>query len=95
MTVRDLTTFDAVLNAVGGFAALAALIGVSKPLTYRWRDAGRFPAYTLDRIEAAVAPCTVARGLFDFEPARTRKTDHHQQRKPTDGSKQGRARDRA
>lgn len=75
MTTRHLTTFDAVLNAVGGFRALASLIGVSTTLTYRWREAGRFPAYTLDRIEAALNPrgLTVARALFDFEPARAGK----------------------
>ena len=72
MTTRHLNTFDAVLDAVGGFRALAKLIGVSTPLTYRWRDEGRFPAYTLDAIERQLAPrgITVARAVFDFEPAR-------------------------
>jgi DNA-binding transcriptional regulator YdaS (Cro superfamily) len=72
VTTRHLNTFDAVLDAVGGFRALARLIGVSTPLTYRWRDEGRFPAYTLDAIERQLAPrgITVARAVFDFEPAR-------------------------
>jgi hypothetical protein len=70
--MRHLVTFDQVLNAVGGFRALAALVGVSTPLTYRWRDAGRFPAYTLDALERHLEPrgITVARCLFTFEPAR-------------------------
>jgi len=72
VTIRHLTTFDAVLNAVGGFRALADLIGVSTPLTYVWRRNGRLPAYTLDAIERQLAPrgITVARAVFDFEPAR-------------------------
>jgi len=75
VTVRHLTTFDAVLDAVGGFRALAELTGVSTPLTYAWRRAGRFPAWTLDRIERALNPrgITVARAVFDFEPARAGK----------------------
>ena len=75
MTVRHLNTFDAVLDAVGGFRALAELTGVSTPLTYAWRRAGRFPAWTLDRIERALSPrgITVARAVFDFEPARAGK----------------------
>lgn len=75
MTTRHLNTVDAVLNAVGGFRALAELTGVSTPLTYAWRRAGRLPAWTLDRIERALAPrgITVARAVFDFEPARAGK----------------------
>ena len=91
MTTRHLTTFDAVLNAVGGFRALAALIGVSTPLTYRWRDEGRFPAYTLDAIERQLAPrgLTVARAVFDFEPARTaRKQEPSARGRATDGTPQ-------
>jgi hypothetical protein len=67
-----LVTFDQVLNAVGGFRALAELCGVSVPLVYVWRRAGKFPAYTLDVIERQLVPrgITVARSVFDFEPAR-------------------------
>jgi len=72
---QHLNTFDAVLDAVGGFRVLAELTGVSTPLTYAWRRAGRLPAWTLDRIERALTPrgITVARDVFDFEPKRAGK----------------------
>jgi len=75
VTTRHLNSFEAVLDAIGGFRALAELTGVSIPLTYAWRRAGRFPAWTLDRIERALNPrgITVARAVFDFEPARAAK----------------------
>ena len=72
---QHLNTFDAVLDAIGGFRVLAELTGVSTPLTYAWRRAGRFPAWTLDHIERALNPrgITVARAVFDFEPKRAGK----------------------
>jgi len=75
VTTKLLLTVDAVLDAIGGFRALAELTGVSTPLVYAWRRAGRFPAWTLDRIERALNPrgITVARAVFDFEPARAAK----------------------
>lgn len=73
MTIRHLTTFDAVLNATGGLRGLADLMGVTKSAVCHQRRGGKFPARWFDRIETALAPhgLTVARGLFDFEPVRT------------------------
>jgi hypothetical protein len=88
---HHLTTFDAVLNAIGGFRALAELVGVSTPLTYAWRRAGRFPAYTLDAIERRLQPrgITVARAVFDFAPARAaRKQEPSASGRATDGTPQ-------
>jgi hypothetical protein len=75
VTTKHLLTVDAVLDAIGGFRALAELAGVSTPLVYAWRRAGRLPAWTLDRIERALNPrgITIARNVFDFEPARAAK----------------------
>jgi len=72
---QHLNTFDAVLDAIGGFRVLAELTGVSTPLTYAWRRAGRLPAWTFDRIERALTPrgITVARSVFDFEPKRAKR----------------------
>jgi hypothetical protein len=73
--MRHLQTFDQVLNAVGGFRALAELCGVTPPLTYVWRRNGRLPAYTYDQVdrELALRGITVARSLFDWGPAKAGK----------------------
>lgn len=69
---RYLTSFEQVLAAVGGFAAVAQLAGETKSAVSRWRKAGRFPGRFMLRIEAELARkgATAPRHLWDFDPPR-------------------------
>lgn len=44
--VEELKTVDAVLDALGGTKAVAALFGRTDPAISNWRKAEQFPAYT-------------------------------------------------
>ena len=74
MPRRKVYTFDGVLDALGGLKAVAALIGVTSGAVIKWRtrDGGRFPARTLERIQAELARkgATAPRDLWDFDPPR-------------------------
>ena len=70
---RVVRTIDGIVDVLGGNKAAAALLGVTPPMMTYWRRAGRFPARTLERIQADLARkgVTAARDLFDFDPPRT------------------------
>jgi len=74
---RYLTSFDQVLAAVGGFAALAQLTGETRSAASRWRKVGRFPGRFMLRIEAELARrgAVAAVHLWDFDPPRTYEDD--------------------
>jgi len=68
-----ISTFDGVMNVLGGFKAIAALTGVTSTVVRHWRRAGRFPADTRERIEAELVRkgVTAPRHLWNFDPPRT------------------------
>lgn len=68
MTIRHLTTFDAVLAELGGLRGIAGLVGVSKPAVSQQRRRGRFPARWFDVVDEEVRRrgMTVSRSVFDF-----------------------------
>lgn len=71
---RRLTSFDHVIQALGGLKAVAALLRVTPAAVCHWRArTGRFPARTHARIDAELARmgATAPRDLFDFDPPRT------------------------
>jgi DNA-binding transcriptional regulator YdaS (Cro superfamily) len=69
---RIVYTFDGVVDVLGGNKAAAALLEVTPPMMSYWRRAGRFPARSLERIQAELARkgATAVRDLFDFDPPR-------------------------
>lgn len=69
---RVIYTFDGIVDALGGNKAAAVLLEVTPPMMSYWRRAGRFPARSLERIQAELARkgATAVRGLFDFDPPR-------------------------
>jgi DNA-binding transcriptional regulator YdaS (Cro superfamily) len=71
---RLLTSFDHVIQTLGGLKAAAALLGVTPAAVCHWRArTGRFPARTHARIDAELARkgATAPRELFDFDPPRS------------------------
>jgi hypothetical protein len=75
---KPLTSFDQVIQALGGLKAVAALTDVTPAAVCHWRSrGGRFPARTHDRIDAELARkgATAARHLWDFDPPRTYDDD--------------------
>jgi len=69
---RVVRTIDGIVDVLGGNKAAAALLGVTPPMMTYWRRAGRFPARTLERIQAELARkgATASRDLWDFDPPR-------------------------
>jgi hypothetical protein len=71
---RLLTSFDHVIQTLGGLKAAAALLRCTPAAVCHWRTrTGRFPARTHPRIDAELARkgATATRDLFDFDPPRT------------------------
>jgi hypothetical protein len=73
MPLRKVTTIDGVIDALGGLKAIAALTDVWPSSVYTWKQAGRFPARLMDRIQAELEHnnATAVRDLFDFDPPRS------------------------
>jgi hypothetical protein len=69
---RLIYTLDGVVDGLGGNKAAAELLEVTPPMVSHWRKAGRFPARSMERIQAELArkDATAVRGLFDFDPPR-------------------------
>ena len=69
---RLIYTFDGIVDGVGGNKAAAELLEVTPAMVTYWRKAGRFPARSMDRIQAELArkDATAVRDLFDFDPPR-------------------------
>jgi len=69
---RVVRTIDGIVDVLGGNKAAAALLGVVPSMMTYWRRAGRFPARSLERIQAELARkgATAVRELFDFDPPR-------------------------
>jgi len=69
---RLIYTLDGVVDGLGGNKAAADLLGVTLPMMTYWRRAGRFPARSMERIQAELARkgATAVRDLFDFDPPR-------------------------
>lgn len=71
MSRPPLCTYDEVVFALGGVAALSRLLGVSMPAVSQWRSrlVERFPAWTFPVMEAALAKLgeTAERDLWAFE----------------------------
>jgi len=69
---RLIYTFDGIVDGVGGNKAAAELLDVTPSMMSRWRKAGRFPAKSMERIQAELArkDASAVRGLFDFDPPR-------------------------
>lgn len=75
---RLLTSFDHVIEALGGLKGAAELLGVTPAGVCHWRArTGRFPARTHPRIAAELARkgATASRDLFDFDPPRIYEDD--------------------
>jgi DNA-binding transcriptional regulator YdaS (Cro superfamily) len=75
---KPLTTFEHVIQALGGLKAVAALTGVTPAAVCHWRArTGRFPARTMERIQAELMcrGAVAARDMFDFDPPRTYDDD--------------------
>lgn len=66
-----LTSIDAVLEAVGGPTAAAALAGVSLPAVSNWKSRGRIPAekFFLFERELGSRNMQADRALFGFDGA--------------------------
>jgi DNA-binding transcriptional regulator YdaS (Cro superfamily) len=69
---RVVRTIDGIVDVLGGNKAAAALLGVVPSMMTYWRRAGRFPARSMERIQAELARkgATAVRELFDFDPPR-------------------------
>lgn len=69
---RLIYTFDGIVDSVGGNKAAAELLEVTPSMMSHWRRAGRFPARSMERIQAELArrDATAVRTLFDFDPPR-------------------------
>lgn len=77
--VRSLRTFEQVISELAGIKNTAGLLGVTPSAVCHWRNrGGRFPAWTLQRLEAALVlkGQTAARELWDFDPPRTYDDDN-------------------
>jgi hypothetical protein len=75
---RKLTTFDEVIDAIGGLTAVARLTNRSLTAASNWRcQLGRFPARTYFVIEATLNKrgLSAAPDLFGFERPPPRRTD--------------------
>ena len=74
---RLIYTLDGIVDHLGGNQAAAALLEVTPSMVTRWRQAGRFPARSHERIQAELArkDATAVRGLFDFDPPREYRDD--------------------
>lgn len=70
---RVVRTLDGIVDVLGGNKAAAVLLGVTPPMMTYWRRAGRFPARSMERIQAELARkgATAPRDLWDFDPPRT------------------------
>jgi len=67
---RVVRTVDGIVDVLGGNKAAAALLCVVPSMMTYWRRAGRFPARSMERIQAELARkgATASRELFDFDP---------------------------
>jgi hypothetical protein len=74
---RLIYTLDGIVDSLGGNRAAAELLEVTPSMMSRWRQAGRFPARSHERIQAELArkDATAVRSLFDFDPPRTYEDD--------------------
>ena len=74
---RLVYTLDGIVDCLGGNKAAAALLAVTPSMMSRWRRAGRFPARSMERIQAELArnDATAVRALFDFDPPRQHDDD--------------------
>ena len=73
MTWRTLSTFEAVINELGGVKHVAELTNVTPGAVCHWRTrGGQFPARLMERIQAElmVRGAVAARCLWDFDPPR-------------------------
>jgi len=69
---RLIYSFDGAIDGLGGNKAAAALLEVTPSMVTYWRKLGRFPARSMERIQAELArnDATAVRDLFDFDPPR-------------------------
>jgi hypothetical protein len=69
---RLIYSFDGAIDGLGGNKAAAVLLEVTPSMVTYWRKAGRFPARSMERIQAELArkEATAVRALFDFDPPR-------------------------
>ena len=69
---RLIYSFGGIVDGLGGNKAAAELLEVTPSMMSHWRKAGRFPARSMERIQAELArkEATAVRDLFDFDPPR-------------------------
>lgn len=70
--MAHLNTTSEVIDALGGTAAVARLMGVSLQVVTNWRARKQFPAYTYLGLKEALGERNVPNTLWRFYPRRTK-----------------------